>query len=226
MATARVGLLFWVAFSLLAVAGASARSTAPSDSARLSHLVEGLERELELASQDVFYLLLDPGRKELRLMHRGVSLWTYPIQRLEVGRPRLGGSATGVAPGSVWSEGTLVPGRPQVRLQITPPPPGEDPDSVLAVPIPPDIEEAVRVPPSYRISFRNLVVTVETPPGERPRASLGDRLRGLRLWFGDRFAAFDRGTDRLRLVLSRPDAMHLFRSLPGNVSFVVAGLEP
>jgi len=168
----------------LSVRAAAADETTP---AALQARNDSLRRQLELAESDAFYLLLDPEPPVLRLMYKGAPLRETPVAAAEIGEPRAvrgPGDRRAVDLYAVWSGGTLVPPRIDVREEVIPPPiAGEeeegDPDGssggaqgeflegaengeesedeeavVEEVEIPKTPEELYPVPLSYEIRFQ------------------------------------------------------------------------
>jgi hypothetical protein len=216
------------AFRLAAAAQAS--ENPPTDAAELSAAVAGLERRLELASSEAFYLVLDAEALELRLMFGGALLHRFPVTAVDEGRPRaafvdLGHDTAWQT--AVWRHGTLVPPRNVDEWEIQPPDlaAGEEPELV----IPPTAEEAIPVPPRYRVRFADdlaLEVRRVAEPGELgwwARLGAGWSVR----WADVRSALrrADRDAVRVRVTLEKAPAESLYRSLPPDVSLLVTGLS-
>ncbi|MFN8060643.1 MAG: hypothetical protein U0Q12_15925 [Vicinamibacterales bacterium] len=175
-----------------------------------------LEQRLALASADVFYLVLSPAERELTLMLKGAELQVFPLERVEIGAPRVAFRSRPVLEwaGVVWRSGELQPERVVPRVEIasgaddTPPP-------VPALP-----EDVIRVPARFRVAFADgLVVDVrtmdETADGLWTRAR--ERLRAAWSAFADDPAA----RLRVRLTMSRASAESFYRSLPPDASLLI-----
>jgi hypothetical protein len=207
-----------------------------------------LKRQLELAAGDRFYLLLTAAPPTLRLMFQGIMLREYPVHQLRLGRPRALFRPLRVADeweSRIWTGGRLDPPRRRAQITITPPKPGADsaasgsgpPDKEEeesasnppeSVPIPPNVEEAVPVPRVFRIAFGDLILIVETGDNGRaasPPPTVKSFLRGFRHFWEDRLAWLAPRIVRLRFRLEPPDAAHLYRSLPEDVSLGIVREE-
>src|SRR5262245_52233309 len=55
----------------------------------LPRQVDVLEKRVELTTGEEFYLLVDPTARTLKLMLQAAVLREYPIEGLEVGKPRI-----------------------------------------------------------------------------------------------------------------------------------------
>ena len=195
--------------------------------AALAAGVAALERRVELATSDVFYLLLDASASELRLMFGGAVLQSYPFVAADVGRPRT--SFVGVSDPSdwqstIWQTGTLVPSRPVEERQIQPPEPGAEEELPPPV-VPPTAEEAIPVPDRYRVRFDGgfaLEIRRTAPDGE---SGWWRRVRGgwSRRWQDVRSALrrSDRDVLRVRITMEPSSADALYRALPPDVRLLV-----
>lgn len=209
--------LAWVA----ACAVACARESPPVPSPSVAPRVQFLRSRLELARSDVFHLVLDLERRRLELRLRGALLREHRV--IAATRP-----ARRVA--MFWREedlswavrvhehGRLEPGRPTDRYEIDVRP--GDPGSPLpAAHVPPPPEEAIPAPPTWLIQFDDgfdLEVVSGSVAGED--ALTPGWWDGLLQAVGlSRF----HGT-RLRLVLDDADAAALYRSLPPDISLLIA----
>jgi hypothetical protein len=212
---------------LAAAAAASAQPSADAASEALARANEKLRAELELARDDVFYLRLDPGRRVLELLLRGVVLGRYSTIAVERGTPRVAfwsRERRADWDGRCYSAGQLEPARERDRIELLAPAgePATAPSSPVA---PPTAEESVSVPARWRVVFaEGLSLEVRSPSGARHRGRrqrLGDVLS---LWRADwqRATSRDAG-DRvwLRVQLASQDAASLYRSLPPGVALVV-----
>jgi hypothetical protein len=228
-------------------AAVAARENAEARAGDANDEIVTLKRQLELAGGDQFYLVLTSTPPTLRLMFQGISLREYPVHQLRLGRPRALFRPLRVADeweSRIWTGGRLDPPRRRAQITITPPRRGEDSASGSAapdkeaeesasnppesVPIPPNVEEAVPVPRVFRITFGDLILVVET--GEngraaRPPATVKELFRGFRRFWEDRFAWLAPRIVRLRFRLEPPDAAHLYRSLPEDVSLGIVREE-
>ena len=207
------------ALSSLAAGGA----TNPRSEARgLIVQNEILKKQIELASQDSFVLVLDPARETLALMLKGAVLRTYRVSHVEIGDPRVAFVSRGETldwQGKIWSKGHLVPPRQQDRIEIVPPPPGGGEDAAAEPPVPPTPEERYPVPRRYGIRFAEGLFLEILPLGDSG-GGLGDRIAA---WWEDlREVTRAEPTDRLRLRLSlrQGDSEALYRSLPPDTKLL------
>lgn len=222
---ARAGL---IAFTIL-LAGAQ-RSAHPvdqaisnSEAARIAHENALIKRQLDLASTQKFYLLLDPRAADLRIMLAGVTMARFAVERVEIGVPG-GFSCRAPQPprawsDSVWTGAQIDPPRVKDRYEIR-----VDPN-VMGPPPPPPVpllpEEAYPMPKSYSILFdHGLALEISWPDTTRPEplfkrltTDLKDRYHALFLPQRDRL--------RVRLAMSLQDAAVLYRALPLNSSLLV-----
>lgn len=188
-----------------------------------------LERRIELAKGDAFYLLLDPARGTLRLMLQEAELQRFDLRGIEIGTPRITWVARDLPDewrGRVWVGGTLEPPRENDRIEIVPP----DPDaSGKETPfIPPLPEEAYPVPHRYLVRFEEGLALEVRPEGEGDtgeRAGLLSRLAaGIGAWWSDAVSAarpVPSDRIRIRLHLAAEDGDSLYRALPPDVSLLV-----
>jgi hypothetical protein len=195
---------------------------------RLRETIGRLERQLDLAGGQEFYLLLDPVTPDLTLMLRGAELQRFPVLGLQVGHPRvlwIGPGRSGAWQAAVWSKGELDPPRPTDRIVINAEAPGKGEAEPEPPPIPPTAEELYDVPSRFHVRFAG-GLSLEI----RPREADANAGRFARLWawwatkWGDVAAALgvkDRDVVRLRVVLSPRDAESLYRCLPPSVRLLV-----
>lgn len=195
----------------------------PNDVATLAHDNQLLRRQVELASSDTFYLLLDPNARTLSLMLHGVTLGRYSVVQVEVAERQVAyvsRSAEEEWRERVWTKGNLNPPRARDRVELKAPPPGADASEEPAY-IPPPPEEAFPVPPRYGIRFEGgLYIDVHAAGGEAAPA-FGDRIRH---WWDDvKEALRSEPTDRIRLrvTLKHEDVQTIYRSLPPDCSLLV-----
>lgn len=223
----RVCALATLAFVSAGTAPASTRE----EVTRLAWETELLEKRVELAASDSFYLLLDPSTSKLKLMLQGAVLRDYSIHGLEVGTPRIAFRQRALATGwqgRVWAGGTLDPARERERQQIH----GSGNDSTeadsAAAPafrIPPTPEEIYVVPHRYHIRYAN-GLSLEVRPQERDETvGRGTRiLNGIRVWFRDFLAAVRKSPEdvvRLRMILEPEDAASLYRAMPPDTRLLI-----
>jgi hypothetical protein len=208
-----VGLVAAAGLLWLSIAVYLERAAAPGT---VSDPLAPESRELTLATEHAFYLLLETEALRLHIMYEGVSLHAYPVMEMETGRSRLALGGPELA--ARWDErvyggGRLSPERYFERLRITPPEPG---DSLETAILPPSIEERVKVPHSFRIEYPGLVVHVDRSGAEGPLAEMTHRLREAVSIVG---GGFRTGRTSLRLRLDPESAEHLYRSLPPSSGF-------
>ena len=222
-----------VAVGVLAAACTRAPATQKStdlrtEVARLQRTSALLQRQIELASEKEFYLVIDPAASAVSLMLRGAELQRYPILGLQVGHPRVawvGRHDPRPWQGTIWSSGELDPPRQIDRLVIQAAPPGKDMAEPEPAIIPPTAEELYPVPTRYHIRFAG-GLSLEI----RPREADANAGRWARLWaswsakWRDVPAAIltrDRDAVRLRMAMNPKDAESLYRSLPPAVRLIV-----
>lgn len=192
-----------------------------------------LQQQLEVASAEPFYLVVDPATSALRLMLKGAILQEYKIRRIEVGGPRVLFVSRDLPEGwrgRVWPRGELAPPRDLDRVEFDAPPPSEDPDEEAQAPIkiPPTPEEKYPVPARFHVRFEGgLSMEIQrTAEAEAPEgwwASAGHRVRA---WWDDAVAALrpslpESDSVRLLLTMSNSDVDSLYRALPPAVSLLV-----
>jgi len=196
--------------------------------AQLQRTTDLLQRQVELAAGQDFYLVLDPATSNLTLMLRGARLQRYAVLGLQIGHPRIAWSGERdprPVQGVVWSRGELDPPRQLDRLVIQAGEPGKDTGDQATPPIPPTAEELYPVPSRYHVRFDD-GLSVEIRPREAD-ATAGRWARLRASWsakWRDAFAAVrssDRDAVRLRIVLNPKDAQSLYRSLPPAVRLIV-----
>jgi len=196
--------------------------------ARLQRTSALLQRQIELASEKEFYLVIDPAASAVSLMLRGAELQRYPVLGLQIGHPRVswvGRHDPRPWQGTIWSNGELDPPRQIDRLVIQAAPPGKDVAEPEPAEIPPTAEELYPVPMRYHIRFAG-GLSLEI----RPREADANAGRWARLWaswsakWRDVAAAIltrDRDAVRLRMAMNPKDAESLYRSLPPAVRLIV-----
>ena len=231
----------WVLVCLVIAAGACRRAPAgtataagiAAETARLERENALLERQIELAGGQDFYLLLDPAASELALMLRGAELRRFPVLGLQVGYPRVSwvGRREGrVWQGVIWSDGELDPPRPIDRVVINAEERPKGEEEPAPPPIPPTAEEMYKVPPKFLVRFADgLSIEIRPQEGE---AGAG-RLARFGTWWNAKWSnvaaavsSSRRDAVRLRIVLNRKDAESLYRSLPPSVRLLVLSGEP
>ncbi len=144
-----------------------ANEVTEADLALLQRNTSLLERELELARGQRFYLVLDPAGAELSLRLRGAELHRYPVRGLQVGHPRVSwASRRDPNPwqGVIWSGGALDPPRAEERVVVTP---GDEAEGSEPAPvaIPKTAEELYTVPTRFHIRFAG-GLSIEIRPHE------------------------------------------------------------
>jgi len=225
--------LAMVAVGVLAAACTRAPATQKStdlrtEVARLQRTSALLQRQIELASEKEFYLVIDPAASAVSLMLRGAELQRYPVLGLQIGHSRVswvGRHDPRPWQGTIWSNGELNPPRQIDRLVIQAAPPGKDVAEPEPAEIPPTAEELYPVPMRYHIRFAG-GLSLEI----RPREADANAGRWARLWaswsakWRDVAAAIltrDRDVVRLRMAMNPKDAESLYRSLPPAVRLIV-----
>lgn len=231
----RASFLATAATALICVAPAC--STAPvadtasdlgADVARLQLANAVLQRQIELAAGQDFYLVLDPPASRLTLMLKGARLQRYAVLGLQVGHPRVswfGSRDPRHLQSVVWSHGELDPPRQIDRLVIQASEPGTGAGEPTPPPIPLTPEELYPVPSRYHVRFAD-GLSVEIRPWEadttvgrwaRLRAAWGEKWRDVVAALRSR----NRDAIRLRIILNPKDAQSLYRSLPPSVRLLV-----
>lgn len=223
LALATAGLIF--AAAVISTTRTPAGEPDAPDLARevaaVSASVAALDRRIELAARDAFYLILKPTARELTLMLRGAELRSFPVAASELGfrrrflGPRLTMRGWREA---IWAEGVLVPARPVEERTLTPSPAGDE-----SLPyIPPTAEDAIPAPARYLVRFPgglSLEVVREPEAGAR---GIVDHVRAAaRTAWDDMRAEGGRDRIRLRVTMAREDADSLYRSLPPGISLSV-----
>lgn len=213
----------WGALAMLLLVASHARPTGgdpASEAADLSRTVASLRQQVDLASGDAFYLLLDPSGPSLELLLNGVVLEAYEVSSIEVGQPRVAFVARGAAEGwreRVWTRGEMEPVRAEDRIEIrvdeANPPPEE-------IPIPPTPEERYPAPDRWWVRFDEglsleIVGAGSAESSFRPWSAFAHRADDFSAaLFGDR-------QTRVRVTLEREDAATLYRSLPPGSSLLI-----
>ncbi|MBM3320009.1 MAG: hypothetical protein FJY73_04970 [Candidatus Eisenbacteria bacterium] len=167
-------------------------------------------------------------------MLKGAFLEEYLVEEIRVGSPRVlfrPSKRSDDWTVRVWTDGRLDPPRIQKRIEFTPPDSALALDSLQpALPIPPTAEEAYRVPPVYRIRYREgLTLVVESSADstgqgtfsrtEIVRSRVEERVRALR-------ASWSNEGPRVLLRMKAENAQRFYRSLPGESFFLVAPPRP
>ncbi len=220
----RVSVAVTVSLAVVLSLAASGPADPKDEARRLVIQNEILQKQIELASQEAFCLVLDPSAQTMTLMLKGAVLRTYRISDLEIGDPRVAFVSRGETigwQGKIWSRGALVPPRDQDRIEIIPPPPGAaDDENAAAPPVPPTPEERYPVPPRYGIRFEDGLFVEVSPTGESTSGGLWARIGAWwdDLWEVTRVEPTDRL--RLRLHLRREDSEALYRSLPPDTKLL------
>lgn len=224
-AGARAALL---ACALLPLAGCGGPSAvgpagAEAEAARLARENESLRRQSELAAGDAFYMLLDAGAPRLAIMYRGVLLREFALVSAEAGEPRVGFRRTAIGEAwrdKVWSGGTISPTKDRPRVEIIPPPPGEeiDPAEFKMPPLP---EEAYPTPPRFWMRYPGGLTVEYVPAGPARVLGFSARIQLRLLDALAAVAAWRAGTPRLRIVVPAEDFGTLYRAAPPDSAFLV-----
>lgn len=225
-----VPALLAAAILVSAPAAAAPKNAPPPDRealARLERSVAIRQKQLDLASGKVFYLILDPTKRTLRLYLKAAVLHTWPLERFEVGAPRIAFVSRGLPDdwvGRVWNKGTLDPARELDRFEMVAPPPRPD-GTETTIPIPRLPEEAFPVPARYRVVFDGGLAIEVRPPSAGEGGGFFARVANtLRIWWRDFVRAVSPSPDdrvRIRLVLDREGADSLYRALPPDTALLV-----
>jgi hypothetical protein len=187
-----------------------------------------LLKEMELAREGGFYLVVDTPAGKLRLMLSAVELAAYPMRAVELGRPRVAFVARRSldwAEPRTWEGGLLVPERERERREVVvaagAAKDGADPAPATPPP-PPEEEEA---PPRFRLLYDGLEVEIAA-------VDEGATLGGVAAWAAEslrsRWAVLRGGSEplRLRVTMSAADAASLYRSLPPGTRLLTPALAP
>jgi len=226
------------AAAVLVVLGAAgtgrlaAQNAAPAPSkdtvAEMARQVDLLEKRVDLAQGDQFYVVVDPNANKLVLMLHGAVLRDYPIEALQVGTPRVLFRPRHLADnwqGRIWGDGALVPARAIDRVEIVPPDATKS-DSVQAYKPPPLPEEMYPVPARYHVRYTG-GLSIEVRPHELDAMSLKwtQRLRNSwGVWSRDLRAAMASNPEdvvRLRIVMQPEHAASFYRALPPSTRLLV-----
>ena len=195
----------------------------------LSDDVAYLERRVELATGDSFYLLLDhgidQGGTDLKLMYGGAILQSYPVHSVSIGRPRVLFVSAGEPIDwrmTIWNDGTLSPPRPELPpMQLA-----TDDEAEAASPVlPPTAEEAIPVPARFLIRFDGgLALEVRSSPDQSDAGWwVRQRLAWARRWQDVRSAlSSDRDAARVLVTLDHDAAGALYRALPPETKLLVS----
>jgi hypothetical protein len=200
-------------------AAGAAPEAAPAEDLQYRNRV--LRQQLDLASGEAFYLVLDATDGSLALMLRGVVLCEYPVSAITIGSRRI----TFVSrpdesdwPTRVWEGGRLEPPRERERVEIQVNPTAPSP---AEVPIPPAPTEE-KTPAHYFVRYSG-GLALEVVTAEQTDGSLLSRVYGgLAGRLGEAIQAL-RAEDRsrLRVVLGSEDAAMLYRSLPPETKLLI-----
>ncbi|MDA1095266.1 MAG: hypothetical protein O3A25_18700 [Acidobacteria bacterium] len=200
--------------------------------ARQQQANSALRVRLALASSDTFTLLLEPDGSALHLTLRGVELATFPVEILEVGRPRV---IFSTAPpvewrDVVWEHGLLSPERPATRdVRVAPGTSASDSTTDEAPPlVPPTAEETIVVPSRYFVRFDGgLALEVVSPARTASSGRWSRTVATAKAWVANLRSASsaDRDRVRLRLWLDPADAATLYRALPPEVGLLATSAQ-
>jgi hypothetical protein len=228
----RLGTGLVVGAALVAALPARAQ-TSPEIIQRLRRDNALLQRRVELAEGDRFYLILDPAASSLKLMLRGAVLQDYSVRSLEVGSPRFAYSTRPLPEdwrGRIWERGNLVPPREQDRVEFVAPPPSDNPDEEAGPPvkIPQTPEEMYPVPPRYHVRFENgLSIEILRLGAQVRDTGFWAGLRNsLSHWWADAKAVVSRSSPeaddiRLRITLEPGQVDSFYRALPPDTRLLV-----
>ncbi len=191
-----------------------------------------LKKQVDLASGDNFYLILDPSSSSLKFMLKGAVLQDYAVKGIEAGAQRAAYFSRGFPEGwqgRIWTGGVLSPPREQERVEIVAPPPSNDPNAEPPPPpVPPTPEEAYPVPHRYHVRFEGGLSLEFLRQGESEvTGGMWARLKArLSSWWSDVKAVLSRSSPesdeiRLRITLSAKDAESFYRALPPSVKLLV-----
>jgi hypothetical protein len=209
-------------------AAPAAASDARSDAARLERTNAQLQKQIELAAGQEFYLVLDPKTAGLTLMLKGAPLQRFTVIGLQVGHPRVAWMSTRDprhVQSVIWSRGELDPPRQIDRLVIQAAEPGKEAPDSTPPPIPPTPEELYPVPSRYHVRFAD-GLSAEILPREADQ-SVGRwahaRAAMAETWHDIVSAVRASGRDaiRLRITLDPKEAQSFYRSLPPAVRLIV-----
>jgi len=212
---------------LLQAAAAGAQPPAAEELATLGEEAAWLAHRVELAEGEQFHLLLDPDAGTLVLALGGVGLLRMPVT-VDAVAPRVLFRSRPTPPGwrdEIWRGGELDPPWPTPSVELSAADALAEPVDPSAAAAPPTVEELVPVPDRYRVRFDGgLAVEVSAPPVARApwwsTAAAAVRQRVEDAWVLARDGDADRL--RLRLTVTPEDAARLYRSLPPEVSLVIA----
>jgi hypothetical protein len=194
----------------------------------LSRDVDLLEKRLELATSNDFYVVVDPEQNKLVLMLKGAVLREYPIEGLQVGTPRVAFRTRHLADdwqGRIWTQGELVPTRDRERIEIIPPDSSTGVDSTRAFTPPPLPEDLYPVPKRYRVRYDGgLSLEVRPQDLDESVTLLGRLSTAVHVWLRDVRTAVARNpedTVRLRIVMQPEHAASFYRALPPSTRLLV-----
>jgi len=199
-----------------------------SGAARLERTNAQLQKQIELAAGQEFYLVLDPKTAGLTLMLKGAPLQRFTVIGLQVGQPRVAWMSKRDprhVQSVIWSGGELDPPRQIDRLVIQAAEPGKDAPESTPPAVPPTPEELYPVPSRYHVRFAD-GLSVEILPREadqsvgrwaHARAAMAEK------WHDIVSAVRASGRDaiRLRVTLDPKEAQSFYRSLPPAVRLIV-----
>jgi hypothetical protein len=183
---------------------------------------DDVDLQLQLARSEHFYLELDPGEHSLCLRLAGVALRTYPLLAAEIGMPRIAfvpRRAAASFTGKLLPPARVDPPRPEILLEILPPPADAD-STTPPLQLPPRLDE-MPVPWTYRLHFGADLTVVVTSSREIEQHRLPAALGTLSDKLHEVTQAFMTKDPVVRLTLTRDDAEHLYRALPPETGLLV-----
>ncbi len=199
--------------------------SAVAETLRLERQNERLKRQLELASSEGLYLLLDVERRALRLFDGGALLRQYSVTAIETGRPEVffvDRELPADWQTRIWSQGQIVP-RPEWRRLVIEAPTSPLEEAEIEARIPPPKEEVFPAPPSFAIRYDGgLLLEIVPRQGAAGQGNARKRLANVA-------GALGLGTHdalRLRLSLDAADVGALYRSLPPDTRFSLLADDP
>ena len=190
-----------------------------------------LRMEAELASVARPYLVLDLSRSVLALKFQAVTLREYPLldSRVRARHRALSWGSPGARVDSIWAGGSLAPRIHRKREviysdSVTPPDPSGTVES-----IPPTPEEAVPLPPSFKIRFSGGLSVAVFPVSPDPTGNgAGSEEQPFRLhpihWL--RMKPWQRDLARIDLKMSEAEAGSLYRAFSDGTPLLVLRPTP
>ncbi len=228
--------IFFSCIMLAFCSGGDARAEKDPEALReelaiLKYKNDILDEKAQLAKSGKFYLITDLPEKEIHLMIRGVSLKTFPIERIEIGRRKLAffSLPVDVSFQHIFEDGVVSPSRIVERYQIEPPSPeesGSTGEMNEEEPPPPPVPESkqIEVPHIFRIAFKDgfAFELLSTGVDEESPGFFKRTLARLRTKLSDIVSIFRKGRDvKLRAAMKPDDFRHFYRAVPDQVKMIV-----